>query len=251
MVDCCYSETKGVRSFKFEANWIYHNDFLQIVGKGWNEVDGDVEDRVADLVRRLTACRKKLIAWSAKEFPNCRKTIAHLRHMSSNCYKGILTAEKLIEAESLINQMEEAWNKEGRYWWQRSRILWLQCGDRNSKFFHNSVIQRRQRNKVLRLKDVNGEWLEEQGDINKAFSDFYTTLFSSDGGRPMDQALSYVKKVVTDLDNACLMEPVTFQEIESAVFQLGATKAPGPDGFSALFYQTAWKEVSKEICMMV
>ena len=31
---------------------------------------------------------------------------------------------------------------------QRSRVLWLKCGDRNMKFFHSAVSQRRKRNKV-------------------------------------------------------------------------------------------------------
>lgn len=67
----------------------------------------------------------------------------------------------------------------------------------------------------------------------------------------MGQALSYITKVVTKEDNKRLMTQVTHQEIEAIVFQLGANKAPGPDGFSALFYQAAWKEVNKEICDMV
>ncbi|KAI9116653.1 hypothetical protein K1719_012311 [Acacia pycnantha] len=49
----------------------------------------------------------------------------------------------------------------------------------------------------------------------------------------MDQALAYVKEVVSELDNAYLMQPVTNEEIEAAVFQLGASKAPCPDGIKA------------------
>lgn len=33
------------------------------------------------------------------------------------------------------------------------------------------------------------------------------------------------------------------EEIKAAVFQLGALKAPGPDGFPALFFHHYWKEV--------
>ena len=41
------------------------------------------------------------------------------------------------------------------------------------------------------------------------------------------------------------------QEIKDSVFQIGADKALGPDGYSALFYQTAWKEIGNEVCGMV
>ncbi|KAI9118304.1 hypothetical protein K1719_010636 [Acacia pycnantha] len=236
VIDCCYMEEKGVKPFKFEANWVQHDDFVEIVHEGWNGVDGTNVDKVLELVNRLDACREKLILWSKKAFPNFRKLISHLRSSLSSCHKGCMSAVKLSEAEELVRQIEDVWRKEEVYWWQRSRVSWLSCGDRNTKFFHSTVIQLRIRNKILRLKGDNGVWLEEKTDINKAFSDFYVKLFTSEGSRPLDQVLSYVDKVVTEEDNNCLMQPVSNQEIEDVVFQLGANKAPGPDGYSALFY---------------
>lgn len=41
------------------------------------------------------------------------------------------------------------------------------------------------------------------------------------------------------------------EEIKGAVFQLGALKAPGPDGFPAIFFQHYWKEVGVAITEMV
>ncbi|KAI9070826.1 hypothetical protein K1719_047203 [Acacia pycnantha] len=96
------------------------------------------------------------LEWSRREFPNFRKVVEQLRKNLASCYEGVLTEAKLLEAEGLVRQIEDAWDKEESYWWQRSRISWLTCGDRNTKFFHTSVIQRRQRNKILRLKGDNG-----------------------------------------------------------------------------------------------
>ncbi|KAK4254647.1 hypothetical protein QN277_010000 [Acacia crassicarpa] len=251
VIDCCYVEEKGIKPFKFEANWVQHENFIEIMKIGWNGVNESYSDKVLELVRRLNVCREKLVVWSNKEFPNFRKLISHLRRSLSNCYKGVISAEKLAEAEILVGQLEDVWRKEERYWWQRSRLSWLNCGDRNTKFFHHTVIQRRLRNKVLRLKGEDGVWLEEKNDINGAFSEFYMKLFTAGGSRPLEQVLSYVDKVVTDADNESLMNPVSSQEIEDAVFQLGTNKAPGPDGYSALFYQASWKEVSKGVCEMV
>ncbi|KAI9116879.1 hypothetical protein K1719_012245 [Acacia pycnantha] len=213
VVDCCYCEEKRIRAFKFEANWVQHEEFLRVVATGWNET--------------AKPCQKRLIQWSKAEFPNFRKVIERLRNMLSIFHRGVMTAEKMLEAEGLARQIEETWNKEETYWWQRSGISWLTGGERNTKFFHASVIQRRQRNKILRLKAESGMWLEAREDINRSFSAFYLNLFKSEGSRDMDLALSYVKEVVSEVDNERLMLPVTNQEIESVVFQLGATKAPG------------------------
>ncbi|KAI9123409.1 hypothetical protein K1719_004709 [Acacia pycnantha] len=227
VIDCCFSNEKSPRVFRFEANWVTHEGFLQIVKEGWNENGAALEDKVLDLIRRLDSCRRRLERWSKQEFPNFRKLIGHLRHQLSICHEGYLNAANLKEAGDLVRQIELAWDKEEAYWWQRSRIAWLQCGDRNTRFFHSSVIQRRQRNKILRLKDERGVWLEDKREINASFSCFYRKLFSFEGPRELDQALEYVKEVVTVVDNAQLMLPVTNQEIEEAVFQIGANKAPG------------------------
>ncbi|KAK4263572.1 hypothetical protein QN277_028965 [Acacia crassicarpa] len=251
VIDCCFLEVKSTSYFKFEANWIQHEDFLEVVRKGWNEVEGPAENRLSDLVKRLEACKKKLVAWSKIAFPNFKRLIDQLKRKLDQYQSSILTEQAVREAEEVTRELEVAWAQEESYWWQRSRISWLKCGDRNTKFFHSSVVQRRLRNKVLRLKNERGIWLEERREINEAFNTFYQKLFSSVGSRQMEQAVSYVSKMVTEEENASLMRPVTNQEIEESVFQVGAHKAPGPDGYSAVFYHAAWKEISNEVCGMV
>ncbi|KAI9110533.1 hypothetical protein K1719_018399 [Acacia pycnantha] len=76
--DCDYIDDKAPRSFKFEVSWTQHVDFISTVEMGWNDVDGDVGDKIQDLIRRLEVCRKKLMEWSRREFPNFKKIIDHL-----------------------------------------------------------------------------------------------------------------------------------------------------------------------------
>ncbi|KAI9074716.1 hypothetical protein K1719_043306 [Acacia pycnantha] len=152
------------------------------------------------------------------------KVVDHLKKQLHDCSLGVMSAEKLKRAEDLVGQIEEAWNNEEVYWWQRSQITWLNSGDKNTKFFHTSVIQRRRRNKAIRLKDVNGCWLEDRADINKSLSAFYQDLFQSEGYRDMDQVLSYVKEVISNEDNTQLTSPISTREIEERSFRLAATK---------------------------
>ncbi|KAI9077581.1 hypothetical protein K1719_040513 [Acacia pycnantha] len=112
LIDCVYMEEKSVKPFRFEANWSQHEDYPQIVHEGWRGTDGTNDDKVLELIRRLDACREKLISWSKKTFPNFKKLISHLRWSLNNCYKGYMTGEKLAEAEVLVEQIEEVWRKE-------------------------------------------------------------------------------------------------------------------------------------------
>src|SRR5438105_356478 len=51
--------------------------------------------------------------------------------------------------------------------------------------------------------------------------------------------------------NDDLCKPYSDGEIKAALFQMSPTKAPGPDGFPTLFYQTHWDFFRLEICNFV
>ena len=48
---------------------------------------------------------------------------------------------------------------------KKSRNQWLQEGERNTKFFHNTVIQNRQRLKIHKLRKTDGGQVETRGEI--------------------------------------------------------------------------------------
>lgn len=144
-----------------------------------------------------------------------------------------------------------AWDKEEMYWEQRARVNWLRAGDQNTKFFHSSTIQRRKRNKILKIRDGSDVWHEKEEEIADIFMNFYSNLFSSSNPPDSEDILEFVQCEISDEDNRRLMEPVSTLEIKSAVFQLGGLKAPGPDGFSGQFYHSSWEVVGDDVVNMV
>ena len=65
------------------------------------------------------------------------------------------------EISAVRKELNELHIREEIMWNQLSRVLWLQNGDRNTKFFHASASQRQRKNRIGGLMDEGGIWQEE------------------------------------------------------------------------------------------
>ena len=70
--------------------------------------------------------------------------------------------------------------------------------------------------------------------------DFYSNLFTAQPNLEPEQIVQHVPHRVTDDMNEGLCKPFTADEVRRALFMMGPNKAPGPDGFTAGFYQHHW-----------
>ena len=134
------------------------------------------------------------------------------------------------------------------FWLQRSRIKWLREGDQNNSFFHNTTIQKRQRNKILRLKNSDGVWMEMEVEISSVITGYFQNLYKSKCLEDVDHALDDIFLIISEENNCELLSPISKEEIHEAVFQLRALKALSPDGFSRIFYQQYRSIMGDSVC---
>ena len=67
----------------------------------------------------------------------------------------------------------------------------------------------------------------------------------------MEECLAAVHSKVTDDMQEFLSSEFTAEEVKVALFQMGPTKAPRPDGMNALFYQKFWHVVGNNVVLAV
>ena len=67
--------------------------------------------------------------------------------------------------------------------------MWLSAGDKNTQFFHLRASQRRRKNKISKLKKSNGQFTENEDEMRAMATDFYKTLYRSEGTTDMDRVL--------------------------------------------------------------
>lgn len=63
---------------------------------------------------------------------------------------------------------------------QKSYVDWLKLGDKNTKFFHTTMLVRRRKNKVEALKDGDGAWVMHSAKLKDMDIQYYRDLFTSD-----------------------------------------------------------------------
>jgi hypothetical protein len=67
----------------------------------------------------------------------------------------------------------------------------------------------------------------------------------------MEEVIRVIPCKVSAQMNDKLMEPIVESEVKNALFQMFPTKAPGPDGFPAHFFQTHWDICGEEVTLAV
>jgi hypothetical protein len=76
--------------------------------------------------------------------------------------------EELKEYEALIKQkLDERHAQEETLWRKKSKIQWLQEGERNTKFFHRYMIQHRHINHISHLVMEEGQILQSHDDLEQ------------------------------------------------------------------------------------
>jgi hypothetical protein len=134
---------------------------------------------------------------------------------------------------------------------QRSRVDWLRAGDRNTGFFQAKIRQRTRANKITTLKRPDGSLCTSQEELEDLSMNFYKQLFAMQDHVSPEEVIRYVPSKVTVAMNALLDASFTAAEIEKALFMMHPHKSPGPDGFTAGFFQRHWSLIRPDVCSAV
>jgi hypothetical protein len=152
----------------------------------------------------------------------------------------------------ILNQLQGEVNDlielEDLKWRQRAKHDWLKHGDKNSKFFHTSVNQRRKSNVIKSVLDSDGVVCSILDEIEGAFLGYYQALFGANSATGVSDCLSGIPCTITQEMNELLLKPCTVEEVGFALHNMGPFKAAGPDGFTASFYQQNWATIGDEVC---
>lgn len=140
------------------------------------------------------------------------------------------------EIKKTQKALDDMLEREDLKWKQRTKVHWLQNGDRNTKFFHLYANQRKKANRISEVTTISGRCCSTPSDISSAFVEYYQSIFSTSDPINLDECLEELDERITPKMNAKLRSAFTKDEICDAISHMGAYKSLGPDGFSPCFF---------------
>ncbi|XP_019093251.1 PREDICTED: uncharacterized protein LOC109129453 [Camelina sativa] len=152
-----------------------------------------------------------------------------------------------VELERINRELLKAYQNEEVFWKQRSRQLWLTLGDKNTGYFHAATKSRRALNNIAVMESAAGNPVYEEKEIVKAIIDYFQQIFTSQNGNGRNVVQEALTCCITQDINETLIKLPSTEEIKAACFSIHPDKAPGPDGFSASFFQSNWSTVGEII----
>ncbi|KAF5459741.1 hypothetical protein F2P56_019662 [Juglans regia] len=138
-------------------------------------------------------------------------------------------------------------------WWrweeirlaQMAKLKWKVDGDRNSKFFHACLANKR-RKRVLEMRS-NVVVYETLKSIHQGAVEYFSSFLQGEPSVEPPRLDQYIDSIISDEENISLLRAPSLGEVFDALSAIPSQSAPGPDGFGWRFYKSCWVVVKIDV----
>lgn len=235
--------------FIYQQMWHMHAGFFDFVKEQWHRGTHCEAHPFYILQKKLSDLKTALKIWNKEIFGDviqAKIEASSQIERAQAVFDEHPTLENKDKLQKANAHMRSILAREEVFWYQKSRIQWLSCGDKNTQFFHHYTKVKRQKSYVHRLM-MNDAWVENQELLFSGAVEYFKNLLTSEDHDTESLLLDMVPQLIMEEHNQRLCELPTADEIKTAVFNLSGNSAPGPDGFSGSFFTFCWEIVENDI----
>ena len=107
---------------------------------------------------KIDKCGKELGIWEKNVFGNVRMELNRLKNPLAKEERVAMVSGNNFRVRQIKKEIEVMQDREATMWAQRSRILWANEGDKNSKYFYCCATRRFRKNSLQGIRDEAGVW---------------------------------------------------------------------------------------------
>lgn len=244
-------------SFRFFKFLTTHKDYRDRLEEAWQDSTFPGSPMVV-LYRRLRDAKYFCQSLNRSSFSGIQKRAKASSEKLKALQIQVFTdpSPRLFEEEKEARLDSNFWNAaEESFLKQKSRLKWLKEGDSNTRFFHKTVKSNLSRNIIHHLRLEDNTKVTEVAQLKSMVEQFYFNLLGSPNTAVDPYSVDTIRSLHPFRCGAPLATKLSrlpsSQEIKEAVFSLPDNKAPGPDGFSAEFFTSAWDVVGNDLVYAV
>ena len=238
---------RGPGLWKFNNSLLHDNDFCAFVSSRIEDLSDSIDAFPSvkawwDFFKN--SIKSDIIFFSRQK----RRRLSHERVMLTN--RIISLKRRLVsgdvsvcfEIESLVSRLKVLTLKELEGSKIRSRVQWLEEGEKPSRFFFRLEREHFERNSITSVLNSDDVEVFSRAEIERVHVQFYSRLFSND---PIDDfckqlCLNSLESSLSGEHRVSYEGPLSLLELTNSVKSLNLGRSPGSDGLSVEFYLRFW-----------
>ncbi|KAG2290102.1 hypothetical protein Bca52824_049706 [Brassica carinata] len=208
------------KPFKFYHHIIDHPEYSTVVSEAWNP-GAIIGTNQFKLVRSMKLLKKELRKINTRYFSGISTRVKEQTVTVEALQRVLLTRPDVataVEEHRERGKLNVLLDAEQKFFRQRSRVRWADVGDRNTPFFHKTVIQRNSRNHIHYLRDENDTFLGTTSAIKAHAAAYFQNILGET--EMIDAPVLSDFKALTGLDMNAAKSEIFFggyTEIQSSV----------------------------------
>lgn len=141
---------------------------------------------------------------------------------------------ELIHQHHIILAKQEVFHK------QRYKKVWALKGDRNTNFFHHSILKRARQNNITYLLNIDGSSSTTPEQIESTFNSYFADIFQARPHPTEQVAYNTEDNAGADDHEGDFTDSILeMQELHNILKVMRSNVASGPDGLNTAIYKAS------------
>ncbi|XP_026378164.1 uncharacterized protein LOC113272560 [Papaver somniferum] len=178
-------------------------------------------DPAFKFLHKLKELKKELNEWNWKVFGNVQ---VNIKEPEERVKEATVISDNNPFDEDVLNELVQA---------------------------QNEHANRTARNTIAEIEDNDGNVLANQELIVQYLVNHFLKKFEYTLVEVADELLEVIPKVINKDDERMLNVLPEEEDIKKIIFEMDPESAPGPDGFSCIFYRSCWDIIKQDLVAVI